>query len=130
LLSSASNRLNISLLKAADFNEKLHERACNRDLSIQKICSAAKDENETETRNTGQTCWYPKRYDNTRRRHKEWLSHQNSIDEDKFIGSPVIWFAERKRDVDVPTEEAVLQFNDWYTSAKGKKAKWSGRDKS
>jgi hypothetical protein len=45
-LAAYANRLNISLLKAADFNEKLHERGCKRDLSIQKICNAAKDENE------------------------------------------------------------------------------------
>jgi hypothetical protein len=45
-LTTYANRLNISLLKAADFNEKLHEQGCKRDLSIQKICSAARDENE------------------------------------------------------------------------------------
>jgi len=46
ILATYANRLNISLLKAADFNEKLHERGCKRDLSIQKICSAARDEKE------------------------------------------------------------------------------------
>jgi hypothetical protein len=45
-LAAYANRLNISLLKAADFNEKLHEHGCKRDLSIQKICNAARDENE------------------------------------------------------------------------------------
>jgi hypothetical protein len=45
-LATYANRLNISLLKAADFNEKLHERGCKRDLSIQKICNAARDEKE------------------------------------------------------------------------------------
>jgi hypothetical protein len=45
-LATYANRLNISLLKAVDFNEKLHERGCKRDLSIQKICNAARDEKE------------------------------------------------------------------------------------
>jgi hypothetical protein len=40
------NRLNISLLKAGDFNEKLGERGCKPDLTIQRICKAARDENE------------------------------------------------------------------------------------
>ena len=45
-LATYANRLNISLLKAADFNEKLRERGCKRDLSTQKICNAARDEKE------------------------------------------------------------------------------------
>ena len=45
-LATYANRLNISLLKAADFNEKLHEHGCKRDLTIQKICNAARDEKE------------------------------------------------------------------------------------
>jgi hypothetical protein len=45
-LATYANRLNISLLKAADFNEKLHKHACKREMTIQKICSAARDENE------------------------------------------------------------------------------------
>jgi hypothetical protein len=45
-LAAYANRLNISLLKAADFNEKLHEHGCKPGLSIQKICSAARDEKE------------------------------------------------------------------------------------
>jgi hypothetical protein len=47
-LGTYANRLNISLLKAADFNEKLHERGCKRDMTIQKVCSAAKDEDEIQ----------------------------------------------------------------------------------
>jgi len=47
-LGTYANRLNISLLKAADFNEKLHERGCERDMTIQKVCSAAKDEDEIQ----------------------------------------------------------------------------------
>jgi hypothetical protein len=43
-LAACANRLNITLLKAADFNEKLHEHGCKRDLTIQKICNAARDE--------------------------------------------------------------------------------------
>ena len=45
-LAIYANRLNISLLKAADFNEKLRERGCKPNLTIQRICKTARDENE------------------------------------------------------------------------------------
>lgn len=45
-LASYANRLNISLLKAADFNEKLRERGCKPTLTIQAICKAARNESE------------------------------------------------------------------------------------
>jgi len=45
-LASYANRLNISLLKAADFNEKLREHGCKSSVTIQAICKAAKDERE------------------------------------------------------------------------------------
>jgi hypothetical protein len=45
-LAAYANRLNITLLKTADFNEKLHEHGCKRDLTIQKICNATRDEKE------------------------------------------------------------------------------------
>jgi hypothetical protein len=45
-LAAYANRLNITLLRAADFNEKLHEHGCKRDLTIQKICNAGRDEKE------------------------------------------------------------------------------------
>jgi hypothetical protein len=38
-------RMNIQLLKASDFNEKLKERGCTK-ATVQKICKLAKDENE------------------------------------------------------------------------------------
>jgi hypothetical protein len=43
-LASYAARMNIQLLKAADFNEKLHEHGCT--VTVQKICRVAKDEGE------------------------------------------------------------------------------------
>jgi antirestriction protein len=43
-LASYAARMNIQLLKAADFNEKLHEHGCSA--TVQKICRVAKDECE------------------------------------------------------------------------------------
>jgi len=43
-LASYAARMNIQLLKAADFNEKLHEHGCSA--TVQKICRIAKDESE------------------------------------------------------------------------------------
>jgi hypothetical protein len=36
----------MSLLKAADFNEKLRERGCTSKVTIQHACRASKNENE------------------------------------------------------------------------------------
>ncbi len=38
--------MNIQLLKAANFNQKLHGRGCPRKASVQKICKIARDEGE------------------------------------------------------------------------------------
>ena len=43
-LASYAARMNLQLLKAADFNEKLREHGCNA--TVQKICRIAKDEGE------------------------------------------------------------------------------------
>jgi len=43
-LASHVARMDIKLLKAADFNEKLHEHGCS--VTVQKICKVAKDEGE------------------------------------------------------------------------------------
>jgi hypothetical protein len=45
-LASYAGRLNMSLLKAADFNEKLRERGCSPKVTIQHVCRVAKEENE------------------------------------------------------------------------------------
>jgi hypothetical protein len=45
-LASYAGRLNMSLLKAADFNEKLRERGCSSKVTIQHVCRVAKEENE------------------------------------------------------------------------------------
>lgn len=47
-ISSASYaaRMNIQLLKASDFNSKLHERGCPSKITVQKICKIAKDEKQ------------------------------------------------------------------------------------
>lgn len=45
-LTSYAARMNIQLLKTADFNSKLHKRGCSIRTSVQKICKIAKDEKQ------------------------------------------------------------------------------------
>ncbi|MEM3629261.1 MAG: helix-turn-helix domain-containing protein [Candidatus Bathyarchaeia archaeon] len=45
-LTTYAAKMNIQLLKAADFNAKLHQRGCSVKVSVQKICKVAKDERE------------------------------------------------------------------------------------
>jgi len=45
-LASYAARMNIQLLKAADFNEKLREREVQKAVTVQKVCRYARDENE------------------------------------------------------------------------------------
>ncbi len=47
--------MNIQLLKAADFNEKLHERGADNDVTVQRICRVAKD--ETQVRVVLEAVW-------------------------------------------------------------------------
>jgi hypothetical protein len=43
-LPSYAQRINVQLLKAADFNVKLHERGASNDITVQHICRIAKEE--------------------------------------------------------------------------------------
>jgi hypothetical protein len=43
-LPTYAARMNIQLLKAADFNGKLHERGCPKSVTVQKICKTARNE--------------------------------------------------------------------------------------
>jgi len=45
-LASYTAQMNIQLLKAADFNSKLHQKGCPTTLSVQKVCKVAKDEQQ------------------------------------------------------------------------------------
>lgn len=45
-LASYAARMNIQLLKAADFNSKLREKGCSKTVTVQRICRIAKDEKE------------------------------------------------------------------------------------
>lgn len=45
-LASYASRMNIQILKAADFNEQLHKKGCPTSVTVQKICKIAKDEGE------------------------------------------------------------------------------------
>jgi hypothetical protein len=45
-LASYAARINIQLLKAADFNQKLHEKGCPKKVTVQKVCKIAKDEDD------------------------------------------------------------------------------------
>jgi hypothetical protein len=54
-LPSYASRMNIQLLKASDFNSKLHEKGCPNALSVQRICRLSK--NEKEVRELLDTVW-------------------------------------------------------------------------
>ena len=45
-LTSYAARVNIQLLKAADFNSRMHQRGCPIRVSVQKICEIGKDEKQ------------------------------------------------------------------------------------
>ncbi len=45
-LATYASRMNIQLLKAVDFNQRLHERGCPKAVTVQKICKVAKNEGE------------------------------------------------------------------------------------
>ena len=45
-LASYAARMNIQLLKGADFNQKLHEKGCSKKVTVQKVCRISKGENE------------------------------------------------------------------------------------
>lgn len=55
-LPSYASRMNIQLLKASDFNQKLRDRGCMK-TTVQKICKFAKDENEV--REILENVWSP-----------------------------------------------------------------------
>jgi hypothetical protein len=54
-LAAYAARMNIQLLKAIDFNSRLHERGCPTITSVQKICKLAK--NEKQVREILETIW-------------------------------------------------------------------------
>jgi hypothetical protein len=43
-LAQYAERLNVQLLRASDFNERLRDRGVPKDVTVQKICKAARDE--------------------------------------------------------------------------------------
>ncbi len=45
-LAQYAERLNVQLLRASDFNEKLRDREVPKDVTVQKICKAARDERD------------------------------------------------------------------------------------
>jgi hypothetical protein len=45
-LPSYAQRMNVQLLKAADFNQKLRDRGVPKSVTVQKICRISKDESE------------------------------------------------------------------------------------
>ncbi|MEP0824872.1 MAG: hypothetical protein HRF40_05250 [Nitrososphaera sp.] len=45
-LAQYAERLNVQLLRASDFNEKLRDREAPKDVTVQKICKAARDERD------------------------------------------------------------------------------------
>jgi hypothetical protein len=45
-LASYAARMNMQLLKAADFNQRLREKGCRAKVTVQKVCKIAKEEDE------------------------------------------------------------------------------------
>jgi hypothetical protein len=45
-LASYAGRMNIQLLRAADFNSKLREKGCAKQITVQQVCRVARDERE------------------------------------------------------------------------------------
>src|SRR5690606_35579840 len=45
-LAQYAERLNVQLLRAANFNEKLRDKGVPKDATVQKICKAARDERD------------------------------------------------------------------------------------
>lgn len=45
-LASYASRMNMQILKAADFNEQLHKKGCPTSVTVQKMCKIARDEGE------------------------------------------------------------------------------------
>jgi len=54
-LAQYAARMRLQLLRASDFNQKLHERGCPRKVTVQKVCKRAK--NEYEVRETLEKIW-------------------------------------------------------------------------
>lgn len=54
-LTSYANRMNLQILKASDFNDKLRNKGCTKETTVQKICRIAK--NEREVRETIDQIW-------------------------------------------------------------------------
>ena len=45
-LAQYAERMNVQLLRAADFNAKLRDKGVSKDVTVQKMCKAAKDERD------------------------------------------------------------------------------------
>lgn len=54
-LAEYAARVNVQLLKAADFNSRLHEKGCSIKVSVQRVCKIAK--NEKQVRETLDRIW-------------------------------------------------------------------------
>jgi len=54
-LATYAARINIQLLKAADFNEKMRDRRIPKEITVQAVCKASKD--EKEVREVLQAIW-------------------------------------------------------------------------
>jgi hypothetical protein len=48
-ISLYSSRMNIKLLRPADFNERLREHQVDKRITVQRICSVSKDESDLRT---------------------------------------------------------------------------------
>ena len=55
-LPQYATRMNIKLLRPADFNEKLHEQGTEKKVTVQKICKACR--NEKQVREAMESIWF------------------------------------------------------------------------
>jgi len=47
-LPEYARRMNITLIKASELNERLHKQGCPMEVTVQKVCKLAEDENEVK----------------------------------------------------------------------------------
>jgi hypothetical protein len=76
-LSNYAFRLNIKLLRSADFNAKLHEHGIEKKISVQKICEASR--NEKQVRENFNALWQAPE------KTKEMVNHLLGSNVDVFL---------------------------------------------
>ena len=85
-LAQYAARMRLQLLRASDFNQKLHEKGCPRAVTVQKICRRAR--NEDEVREVLEKIWnWPDKAEELLKelleRNKELYAFERMLEEPK-----------------------------------------------